>query len=144
MQLFSAMLKLNCLFAYENMKNHAQKLLIIHNCFSFTAQAALMVKKWVSILENGPRHPLFFLLCAAAYLRWFCMKSGENNHEKARLLPLSTQLHSLKARVRPRFFDQVGHETMFDLVEISIFSLNLVFIRLTQIINRTDKNWAQF
>ena len=43
----------------------------------------------------------------------------------------------------PRFFDQVGHETMH-LVEISIFSLNLVIVRLTKIMNRADKNWAQF
>ena len=30
------------------------------------------------------------------------------------------------------------------LVEISIFSLNLVIVRLTKIMNRADKNWAQF
>ena len=29
------------------------------------------------------------------------------------------------------------------LVEISIFSLNLVIVRLTKIMNRADKNWAQ-
>ena len=48
-------------------------------------------------------------------------------------------------RVRPRFFDQVRHEKpCMHLVEISIFSLNLVIIRLTKIMNRADKNWAQF
>ena len=30
------------------------------------------------------------------------------------------------------------------LVEISIFSLNYVIVRLTKIMNRADKNWAQF
>ena len=30
------------------------------------------------------------------------------------------------------------------LVEISIFSLNFVIVRLTKIMNRADKNWAQF
>ena len=29
-------------------------------------------------------------------------------------------------------------------VEISIFSLNLVIVRLTKIMNRADKNWAHF
>ena len=43
----------------------------------------------------------------------------------------------LYIRVRPRFFDQVGHET-------SIFSLNPVIVRPTKIMNRADKNWAQF
>ena len=41
-------------------------------------------------------------------------------------------------RVRPRFFDQVGHETMH-LVEISIFSLNIVIVRPTKIMNRAKK-----
>ena len=30
------------------------------------------------------------------------------------------------------------------LVEIIIFSLNLVIVRPTKIMNRADKNWAQF
>ena len=30
------------------------------------------------------------------------------------------------------------------LLEISIFSLNNVIIRLTKIVNRADKNWAHF
>ena len=30
------------------------------------------------------------------------------------------------------------------LVEISIFSVNNVTVRLTKIMNRADKNWAQF
>ena len=30
------------------------------------------------------------------------------------------------------------------LVEISIFSLNLVIVILTKIMNRADKNWAHF
>ena len=61
----------------------------------------------------------------------------------------------MSIRVRPRFFDHVGHDTMYDasshgrlyrdvhdLVEISIFSLNLVTVRLTKIMNKADKNWA--
>ena len=46
-----------------------------------------------------------------------------------------------KIRVRSRFFDQVGHETMY---ACSICSLNLVIVRLTKIVNRANKNWAQF
>ena len=30
------------------------------------------------------------------------------------------------------------------LVKISIFSLNLAIVRLTKIMKRADKNWAQF
>ena len=41
-------------------------------------------------------------------------------------------------RVRPRFFDQVGHE--MHLVETSIFSLNPVIVRPTKIVNRANKN----
>ena len=50
----------------------------------------------------------------------------------------------LQNRVRPRFFDQVGHEPCMHLVEISIFSQNLVIVRPTEIMNIADKNWAQF
>ena len=42
------------------------------------------------------------------------------------------------------FFDQVGHETMYASSGNKHFSLNLVIIRLTKIMNRADKNWAQF
>ena len=46
-------------------------------------------------------------------------------------------------RVRPRFFDQVGHETMYlcILVEISIFSLNHVILRPTKIMNNLLKDF---
>ena len=47
-------------------------------------------------------------------------------------------------RVRPRFFDQVGHKTMYASSGNKHFSLNLVIIRLTKIINRAEKIWAQF
>ena len=47
-------------------------------------------------------------------------------------------------RVRPRFFDQVGHETMNASTRNKHFSQNLVFVKLTKIMNRVDKNWAQF
>ena len=39
-------------------------------------------------------------------------------------------------RVRPRFFDQVGNETIYiHLVKITIFSLNNVIVRLTKFMN---------
>ena len=47
-------------------------------------------------------------------------------------------------RVRPRFFYQVGHETMFASSGNKYFSLNPVIVRPTKIMNRGDKNWAQF
>ena len=50
----------------------------------------------------------------------------------------------LQNRVRPRFFDQVGHETMYASSGNKRFSLNLVIVRLIKIMNRADKNWAQF
>ena len=55
------------------------------------------------------------------------------------------QLHDdVKGRVRPRFFNQVGHETMCASTGNKHFSLNLAIVRLTKIMNRADKNWAQF
>ena len=54
----------------------------------------------------------------------------------------------LELRVRPRFFDQVGHEAMYGgcmhLVEINTFSLNHVIVRHVKIMKRANKNWAQF
>ena len=44
----------------------------------------------------------------------------------------------------PRFFDQVGNETMYAPSRNNHFSPNLAIIRLTKIMNRADKNWAQF
>ena len=42
------------------------------------------------------------------------------------------------------FLIKLDMKPCMDLVEISIFSLNLVIVRLTKIMNRADKNWAQF
>ena len=51
----------------------------------------------------------------------------------------------LHLRVRPRFFDQVGHETMYDASSGNKhFSLNFDIVRLIKIMNRADKNLAQF
>ena len=50
----------------------------------------------------------------------------------------------LRTRVCPRFFDQVGHETMYASSENKHFSLNLVSVRLTKIVNRAEKNMAHF
>ena len=46
-------------------------------------------------------------------------------------------------RVRSRFFDQVGHETMYAHSDNKHFSPSLVIVRLIKIMNRADKNLAQ-
>ena len=40
------------------------------------------------------------------------------------------------------FLIKLGIEPLMHLLEISTFSLNIVIVRLTQIRNRADKNWA--
>ena len=52
--------------------------------------------------------------------------------------------NGVTTRVRPRFFDQVGHETMYASSGNKHFSLNPVIVRPNKIMNRADKNWAQF
>ena len=47
-------------------------------------------------------------------------------------------------RVHPRFLIKLDMKPCMHLVEISIFLLNLVIVRLTKAMNRADKNWAQF
>ena len=47
-------------------------------------------------------------------------------------------------RVRPRFFDQVGHQTINASIGNKFFSLNNVIVRLIKIMHRADKNWAHF
>ena len=42
------------------------------------------------------------------------------------------------------FLMKLDMKPRMHLVKISIFSLNLVIVRLTKIMNRADKNWAQF
>ena len=42
------------------------------------------------------------------------------------------------------FLIKLGIKPRMHLWEISIFSLNNVIVRPTKIMNRTDKNWAQF
>ena len=42
------------------------------------------------------------------------------------------------------FLIKLDMKPFMHLVEISIFSLNLVIVRLIKIMNRADKNWAQF
>ena len=57
---------------------------------------------------------------------------------------VTTQAH---IRILPRFFDQVGqngHETMYASSGNKHFSLNLVIVSLTKIMNRANKNWTQF
>ena len=47
-------------------------------------------------------------------------------------------------RVRPRFLIKLDMKPRMHLVEISIFSLNLVIVRPTKIMNRADKIRPQF
>ena len=47
-------------------------------------------------------------------------------------------------RVRPRFFDQHGHEIMYASSGNKHFCTNPVMVRPTNIMNRADKDWAQF
>ena len=50
-----------------------------------------------------------------------------------------------ETRNRPRFFDQVGHQTKYASIgNKHFFSLNNVIVRPTKIMNRADKNWAHF
>ena len=42
------------------------------------------------------------------------------------------------------FLIKLDMKLCMHLVEISTFSLNIVIVRLTKIMNRADKNWAQF
>ena len=53
-------------------------------------------------------------------------------------------MHTLYIRDRPRFFDQVGHQTTNASIGNKYFSLNNVIPRLTKVMNRADKNLAQF
>ena len=46
-------------------------------------------------------------------------------------------------RVRPNFLDQVGHETMYASSGYKHFFTKSCHVRLTKIMNRADKNWAQ-
>ena len=51
--------------------------------------------------------------------------------------PMLLLIERLRIRVHPRFFDRVGHPLMH-LLEISIFSLNNVIVRLITIMDRAD------
>ena len=48
------------------------------------------------------------------------------------------------SEVAPGLFDHVENETTYASSENKHFSLNLVIVRLTKIMKRADKNWAQF
>ena len=47
-------------------------------------------------------------------------------------------------RYRHRFFDRVGHESMYASSGNEHFSLNLASVRLNKIMNRADRNRPQF
>ena len=56
----------------------------------------------------------------------------------------SLVLSSVQVESVQDFLIKLDMKPCMNLVEISIFSLNLVIVRLTKIMNRADKNWAQF
>ena len=49
------------------------------------------------------------------------------------------RLQQILRRVLSKFFEQVGHETMYASSGDKHFSLILVVVRLTKIMNRADK-----
>ena len=53
-------------------------------------------------------------------------------------------MHSVLSRDRPRFFDQVGHQTTNASVGKKHISLNNDLVRLAKIMNRDNQNWALF
>ena len=52
-------------------------------------------------------------------------------------------LHSILETVQD-FLCELGIKPPIHLMEISIFSINNVIVRLTKIMNRADKNWGNF
>ena len=76
--------------------------------------------------------PVLRLIGSAVYLGaygTYCVTSKESNDE-----------NKVNIRVRPRFFDQVGHQTTNASSGNKHFLLNNVIIRLTNIMNKADKN----
>ena len=71
-----------------------------------------------------------------AYLAWpaWAQAAGQAKLQAAQCPVDSAQDFLIKLDMKP----------CMHLLEISIFSLNLVIVRLTKIMNRADKNWAQF
>ena len=77
-------------------------------------------------------HMFFWPLCALALVRSFLnqIHYGGGGHEAVE----SVQGFLIKLDIKP----------LMHLLEISTFSLNNVFGRLTKIMNRADKNLAHF
>mgnify|MGYP007023062567 CR=1 FL=1 len=61
-----------------------------------------------------------------------------------RARPLVNEMHTYVLESIKYFLIKLDMKPCLHLVEISIFSLNLVIVRLTKIMNRADINWAQF
>ena len=61
-----------------------------------------------------------------------------------RARPLVNEMHTYVLESIKYFLIKLDMKPYLHLVEISIFSLNLVIVRLTKIMNRADINWAQF
>ena len=91
------------------------------NINSFKCQSLRKELKWAYLFLRKAVNMRYLLLQSATFFR-----------------------PDLVIRVRPRFFDQVGHEIMYASNGNNIFSLNPVIVRPTKIRNRADKNWAQF
>ena len=59
------------------------------------------------------------------------------------LIPIYT-MSAFRLDTVTDFLIKLGRKPCMHLVEISIFSQNNVTVRPTKIMNRVDKNWAQF
>ena len=83
-----------------------------------------------------------YLICLSVISEWKARQwiniSGKNLQIYIPYFP--NYLGKLYIRDRPRFFDQVGHQTTNASFGNKYFSLNNVIIRLTKIMNRADKN----
>ena len=71
-----------------------------------------------------------------------CLSSIKKSNKKH--MNFASRSEGRQDRVRPRFLIKLDMKPRMHLVEISIFSLNLVIVRLIKIMNRADKNWAEF
>ena len=66
-----------------------------------------------------------------------CLSSIKKSNKKH--MNFASRSEGRQDRVRPRVFIKLDMKPRGHLVEISIFSLNLVIARLTKILNRADK-----
>ena len=76
----------------------------------------------------------------------FCLYHTKTypHHNSSRKYVPTKAFHHPSIKYRPRFFDQVGHQTTYASMGNKISSLNSVIVRPTKIMNRANKNWAPF